>query len=269
MRPLLLLALATMACGSSSETPSAPSDAGSTIDVAVAETSAADVADARRPSLLEDDFEAHALANWPDDSTHGAWRALYNGLGENAIKVDGSRVLSESPKPSTRLDETHACLVVSNAKLTGDLELTVRMKTVRQLRTPTPNPWEVAWIVWHYGDEGHFYYFAPKTNGWELAKVDASKKDPAGPACVWPEYLNCKYAGGQRYLLTGSTPTFPVGAWYRVRVRQLGTTMTVWVDDRELATFKDEETPYTSGSIGLYNEDANVHFDDVRVVSPE
>jgi hypothetical protein len=270
MRAALIVAVMLPACGSSSTTTPA-TDASTDLSTDVVDARESDTAeasmDAMPSPLFRDDFEAHPLGTWADDSIHGGFRSVYNGLGENVIKVDGSKVLSQSPRASTRLDETHASLVVTVAPIDVSFELSLRMRTVRQLRTPTPNPWEVAWVVFRYRDEGHFYYFAPKPNGWELGKVDATKRDPSGPECIWPAYENCKYDGAQRYLATGTTPTFPIDAWYRVRVRQVGAAITVSVDDRQLTTFTDAETPYTSGSIGLYNEDANVHFDDV-LVSP-
>lgn len=92
--------------------------------------------------LLADDFEAHMRASWTDGSTHRVWRALFSGYGVNAVVLDGSNVLSQSPRASTKLDETHACLVVSTTSIAVDFDLSLRMKTVRQLRTPTPNAWE-------------------------------------------------------------------------------------------------------------------------------
>jgi hypothetical protein len=219
--------------------------------------------------LLQDGFESYPVSvPWADNSTHGAWRSLYSGYGTTSIETDGALVLSQSPLGSTRLDETHASLVVSETNVSGDFDFDVRMRTVQQLRTPAPNAWEVAWVVWHYTDEGHFYYFVPKPNGWELGKVDNSRIDPSGPACFWPSYENCRYAGAQRFLADSGSPSFPVGPWYQVRVQHRGDTMTISVDGRQVVSFTDNENPYRSGSIGLYNEDAHVHFDDVTLTVP-
>ena len=160
-----------------------------------------------------------------------------------------TQVLIESPAVSTSSGVTHASLVNTTASF-GDMDTTVRLRTVQQLRTPTPNPWEVAWVLWHYTDDTHFYYLALKPNGWELGK-----EDPA-------------YPGAQRYLVTSSSPTYAVGTWHTVRVRQIANVMTVWADGTQLASFTDNERPYTSGTLGLYNEDSLVHFDDVKVTTP-
>jgi hypothetical protein len=43
--------------------------------------------------------------------------------------------------------------------------------------------------------------------------------------------------------------------------------ITAWVGDRQLTTFTDAERPYLSGSVALYNEDAEVHFENVRITA--
>src|SRR4051794_23738226 len=98
-----------------------------------------------------------------------------------------SQFLSLAPAAATSIGETHAALAVSQAALSGDFTYSAQVLTDQQLRTGGPaNPWETAWMVWDYTDNDHFYYFALKTNGWELGKRDPS------------------YPGGQRFLATGS-----------------------------------------------------------------
>jgi len=203
--------------------------------------------------LLSETFDSPLLTGWLDGSVHGNWVSTYNGYGVNGTELDaskGSGVLTESPKASTTPGETHASLVNSTASF-GDSDTTVWLTTEAQLRTgSTPNAWEVGWVLWHYTDDTHFYYFAPKPNGWELGK-----EDPA-------------YPGAQRYLATGSSPTFPVGRAYTVRVRQVANTITVWVNGSQIVSFTDSQAPYLRGTLGLYNEDSHVHFDDVLVKAP-
>src|SRR3954454_12339492 len=202
------------------------------------------------PTLFTDSFSSLPLGvGWIDDSTHGGWVSTYNGYGSNGVDVDGSQVLTESPAVSTSAGVTHASLVNTTASF-GDMDTTVRVRTVKQLRLPAPNAWEVAWVLWHYTDDTHFYYLALKPNGWELGK-----EDPA-------------YPGAQRYLRTSSSPSFAVGSWHTVRVRQIGNVMTVWADGTQLTSFTDTERPYAGGTLGLYNEDSLVHFDDVKVTAP-
>jgi hypothetical protein len=202
------------------------------------------------PSLFSDNFEALPIGmDWADGSAHGAWTDVFNGFGTVGIEQAETHVLGQVPQVSTSAGETHSSLVTTNQSF-GDLDLTLRMKTVAQLRTSQPNPWEVAWVFWHYTDNVHFYYLSLKPNGWELGK-----EDPA-------------YPGAQRFLANASSPSFPVGMWNTVRVRQVGNSMSVYANGQLLTTFVDSERPYLSGSIGLYNEDSHAQFDDVQVQAP-
>jgi hypothetical protein len=198
-------------------------------------------------TLLERFSRYETGTQWSDSKTYGAWKAVFDGYGRVGISRDGSNVLSLRPKASTVASETHAALVVSRRRF-GDLDMRMRMKTVDQLRKGRANPWEVAWSLWHYQDNTHFYYLILKPNGWELGKAD--------PA----------YPGAQRFLATGGR-RFAVGKWHNVRVRQVGRRMTVWANGRKLTSFVDKQRPYRDGSIGVYNEDAKTFFDDVKAVA--
>ncbi|MEU5428675.1 calcium-binding protein [Streptomyces olivoreticuli] len=174
---------------------------------------------------------------WAEGSVHGPWRSVFDGHGENIGRHDG---LELSPEPARAPQETHAGLIVST-EVYGAVDFRARMRTVAQLRTPKPNPWEVPWLVWAYTDPEHFYYITLKPNGWELGK-----RDPA-------------YAGGQRFLATGAGE-FPIGKWSDVRIAQQGARMEVSVDGRGLVAYEDREHPYLKGSVGVYTEDARVEF---------
>jgi hypothetical protein len=201
--------------------------------------------------LFSDDFESFPVGDvWAEGTMHGAWQAVFDGFGQVWIASDGSNVLSLRPEAATSKRETHSALVTSTASF-GDLDLAVRAHTVTQLRAQTPNPWEVAWVLWHYTDNTHFYYVILKPNGWELGK-----EDPA-------------YPGSQRFLATGSSPTFAIGVWRNVGVRQVENAIAVTVDGVPLVTFTDQERPYVSGKLGLYTEDAESHYDDVIVRAPD
>ena len=186
---------------------------------------------------------------WQDGQVYSAWRSRFNGYGVTKVRVLDHRVLSQRPRAATRPAETHASLVTSRERF-GNIDVTARMRTVRQLRTGSkPNPWEVAWFLWNYKDNVHFYYLALKPNGWELGK-----EDPA-------------YPGAQRFLSTGAG-SFRIGRWYGVRVRQVGNVITVWANGVRLTRIRDTERPYLSGRVGLYNEDAKVQFRRIIVRTP-
>ncbi|MEV0181328.1 calcium-binding protein [Streptomyces sp. NPDC050625] len=188
--------------------------------------------------------EAPPPRPWLDGTVHGRWLSVFNGHGTNVGDDDS---LSLSPEVAKDPGTTHAGLVVSTASYT-DVRYEARMRTVRQLRAPDPNPWEVPWLVWAYTDPEHFYYITLKPNGWELGK-----RDPA-------------YPGGQRFLATGRT-TYPVGDWYTVRVEQNGAGLVVEADGKPLVTFSDHERPYNEGKVGAYTEDATVKFEGLKASS--
>lgn len=186
-------------------------------------------------------------APWHEGTRCGDWRLVYAGYGTaDAGPGPASWRVRLRPQPAVDPAVTHAALAVSEQQV-GDLDMSATMTTLEQLRHPGANPWEVAWLLWHYTDDEHYYYIALKTNGWELGK-----EDPA-------------YPGAQRYLLTGSSPTFPIGRRFDTRVRQLGDEISVVVDGRPLLHVRDTEHPYTHGSVGLYTEDAAVEFDSLRI----
>lgn len=199
------------------------------------------------PPTLSEDWSGLSGASWVEGSTHGAWNVVFNGPGVVGIEsVSGANVLGETPVAPTGAGDTHASLVVSNASF-GDIDLSARMRTVSQTRTgayggAVANAWERAWLIWNYTDNTHFYYFHIKVDGWELGK-----EDPA-------------YPGAQRFLATGSTPTAALGTWSTIRVVQVGASITVFVNGAQVAQITDAERPYTSGKIGLYNEDSHVQF---------
>jgi hypothetical protein len=201
-------------------------------------------------TFVEDFSTMPAGTCYPDGSTIGVWQFVYNGYGCNGfVAANSNTMLYERPAESTRPDETHGALVIGPS-ISGDFTLQVSAATTRQLRANgAANTWEVAWVLWHYTDNLHFYYFVPKPNGWELGKEDP------------------QYPGAQRFLATGPSPSFPIGPWYRTRVTQSGPTIQVFVDDVLITTFTDGERPYSSGRVGLYSEDAEVYFDNVSVIT--
>lgn len=174
---------------------------------------------------------------WPEGSIHGMWQAIYNGYG--LISSDGGSIVL-SPQPAESPDQTHAALVAATR---AQDDLTVRLRTIAQLRHGTPpNPWEVGWVLWGYQDPHHFYYLALKPNGWEVGKAD--------PA----------YTGEQRYLATDNSPTYSVGDWYKISLHHTANRTELWVNGTPLTTITDTERPYQSGTVALYTEDATVEF---------
>jgi hypothetical protein len=182
---------------------------------------------------------------WQDGEVRGPWRSLFNGYG--SVALQGQDVVL-APRPPAGRDDTHAALVVSHRSY-GDIALSLRVRTEAQLRSEGPNPWEVAWVLWHVSSRERFYALVLKPTGWEL-----SKQDP-------------DYPGGQRFLASGTTPTFPVGRWHEVGIVQVGDQLDVSVDGRALTRFRDSAGAYRSGGLGLYTEDARARFSAVTATA--
>ena len=182
------------------------------------------------------------------------WTTVHHGYGRVTCSRETIRL---SPKAATRSDETHAALATVDGMAVeagATQTITATVRTVAQLRTGSdPNPWEVAWLLWSYTDDQHFYALALKPNGWEI-----SKEDPA-------------YPGAQRFLASGDVPTYPIGAAFDVTVTMTtagdAVTMTVSVGGAELATVTDKESPYPSGAVAAYTEDATITVGPVSMTS--
>ncbi len=175
------------------------------------------------------------------------WQVLFDGYGDATCQGGSLRL---APSPATEDERTHAALAISTTASIADRAtqtITSMMTTEKQLREgAAPNPWEVAWLMWSFQDNEHFYALALKPNGWEV-----SKQDPA-------------YPGNQRFLASGYEPSFEVGVAHLAQVR-IDTTgdavsFTVTADGQDLGVVEDADSPYRSGPVGAYTEDAIVTF---------
>lgn len=143
--------------------------------------------------------------------------------------------------------ETHSALLTS-PPLQGDLTFAYTATTLRQLRTgSTPNPWEVAWSMFRFRDLADYYWFILKPNGWELGKKQGSDR--------------------QIFLVTGSSPTLSVGQPNRIRIAASGARIRISVDGAPVVDFVDPSPLPAGGSVGLYEEDSSVRFQDLALSS--
>jgi hypothetical protein len=208
----------------------------------------APLAEAGAPAFRDDFATAAATRCLRDHARAGPWYVASTGFGCVRV-VDGphGRHLRAAPLPSALPRETHAFLVTGPV-LAAPLSYSLHVRTESQLRGGSPpNEWETAWVVWGYSDPRHFYYFVPRADGWELGKRDPS------------------YPGGQRFLASGSSPSFPLRRWVEIKVTQdAAARIEVRAAGRLVVSYVDEERPYAAGKIALYGEDCEALFDDVR-----
>jgi hypothetical protein len=182
----------------------------------------------------------------------GGWQAVFNGYGATSVTGSGPhQAITLSPGQTRARTVTHSALVISAARY-RNFVVAAQVKTERQLRRGTagrPHPWEVGWVVWHYTSNQHFYALTLEPDGWVL-----SKQDPA-------------YRGGERFLASGRTPAFRLGATHSVRVVQIGDLITVSGDGHLLAQYTDRQRPRLSGAFGLYSEDSDVRFSHIHITA--
>jgi 3-keto-disaccharide hydrolase len=184
---------------------------------------------------------------WTDARAFGPWYSLHDGFGRTQVEqTSAGRVLSLRTRAAASTAETFSSLVHTR-QMYSDLDFGVTVQTVAQLRVHDPNPWEVGWVLWRYSDNRHFYSFIVKPDGWELAKQDTA------------------YAGSQRFLAYSYARSYPVGRPYRIRVRHVGDTVTIWVDGVRIVRYTDRERPYSSGSIALYAEDSSALYSPIKL----
>ncbi len=191
----------------------------------------------------------------PDNTILGVWQVIFGGYGYGGcvavMTVNGTRVLLEQTVATSAV--AGSASLVAGPVMTAPFTFQGEFRTVQQNRIGAAgNPWEVAWIVWNYTDNLHFYSITPQPNGWVL-----NKEDPA-------------YVGSQRFLATGSAPAYSVGSWHRFKVvYSVTNTMTVYIDNVLITSFQDAATPYPAGKLALYTELATTNFRNISVMNTD
>lgn len=210
-----------------------------------------------------EEFEG-PVANLADGDSWGSWLAMWAGGGQVSV---GSGLLRMSPAPPAGASDTRSALVVG-PNAAGPMAVEARLRTVEQLRSPTPNPWESAWLVWAVRDSTErgveMEYVAVKPNGLELGIVDHTPVEP-GATCRWPDLSGCLHPGGQRFVATVE-PGVPVGRWAQIRVVRDADHCRVLLDGVELISVPMPAPP--AGRVGFYGEDSTVELDSLSVRSP-
>jgi hypothetical protein len=167
------------------------------------------------------------------------WTVAYDGYGE--VSVENSSA-SLRPMTSERPIESHAALALAGGSDWRDYTIAARMNLQQQLRQNSPpNEWETGWLLFRYMGEARSYYLIHKTNGIELGKL----VPPRGE--------------GQIFLVTKPRPRAVPGRWYDYRIEVRGANIKVYIDDKLQIDYTDPN-PILRGGVGLYTEDAHVHF---------
>jgi hypothetical protein len=207
-------------------------------------------------SSVYDDFQSgtYSLSDG-QTSPNGKWHNQFNGFGSSGVQSDGTtnNVFYMFPRTSTSSSETHSSAVETTIGF-SNFELSFDVKTIKQLRQNSPpNAWETAWILFRQSDTWHFYDFLVKPNGIEFGKKDCN-------TCSNP-------VDGQQFLVTAGSPTLKIGSWSNWKITAVGNHITITVDGIKVIDYIDNtmSSKLGSGSIVLYNEDASVEFDNVKI----
>lgn len=168
------------------------------------------------------------------------WQVVYYSAAIQLAELDLIPQIQTYNSPT----DTHAPLIVAGDTAWKDYVYQVKMKTTRQLRPSNPNPWEVGWLIFRYVDAKNFYYFIHKTNGIELGKL-----------------VN----GSQQFIYTAGSPELVIGSAHTYKIAVKGTNIKVYIDDQQVVNVNDSS--FSSGKIGLYNEDSETLNDNVLVSS--
>ncbi len=128
------------------------------------------------------------------------WSTLYNGYGSVTWDQSGVRFA-----PLYEENKTHAVMILGH-DVKRDFTVKIKAKTIKQLRTPTPNAWECFWFVFNYAiaSDGKktANYIVLKPNGIEV-----------GTMAVEIE---------QKFLYTGDVPKLVLNQFNIYEITKLG-----------------------------------------------
>jgi hypothetical protein len=227
------------------------------------------VAPASASALFSDDMSGYTAGTCYSEGAliGNSFQDMFNGFGSTCIVKDATGKKYLNLEPEGAPPSTHSALTTTIPSFSSGYTLTADYRTVKQLRTNKPRPWEVGWLLWNYIDNNHFYNLVLKPNGWEIDK----------------EYVDTSGNQAQQFLASSGTPTFSVGGMDHVVVTQTlssqgSPTFLVQVSVnggslRTLATVTDNGASvsghaYTSGKVGLYTEEAEAWYGFVGVTAP-
>lgn len=177
--------------------------------------------------VLSDNFSSFNSNNWK------YW------WGTIAIENNELSLKSQSP---TVASETHSALVTSK-KTGSNYRFETDVVTSEQLRqNNSPNTWETAWVLFRFQDLTRYYYFILKPNGFELGKKHGSDE--------------------QIFLATGENLKLELNKYYRLKILTQEANIQIFINEIKVIDYTDP-SPILNGSIGLYEEDSLVHFDNV------
>lgn len=170
------------------------------------------------------------------------WNIIYDGDG-NVSTSDNHILLS--PNPNILGNETHSALVTYYRNMPEEYVLDLKLVVHKQFRS-NPNPWEAGWVLFNYEDSSNFYYFIPKTNGIELGRfVD----------------------GKQEFLFNADSPKISLKIPSRIKLVLNNGRLDAFVNSIRVV-HNYPINVISNAKVGLYSEDSEVEFLDVKSYKP-
>ena len=189
----------------------------------------------------KDNFENYTSGSTFNDGKKFAdWELVYGNA--SVASNGGNKTLNLSSKPG----QDSASLILGKT-LDKDFTYSGTINSLTQL-SATPKNWETEWIVWNYTDSNHFYYLAPRENGWVLAKRNGNPNNP-------------------EILATGAD-AFPANSPKNFKIEREGNVFEVTVNGKKLASVTDN-SPINQGQIGLYTYNSAINIDNIELVQKD
>ena len=189
----------------------------------------------------KDNFENYTSGSTFNDGKKFAdWELVYGNV--SVASNGGNKTLNLSSKPG----QDSASLMLGKT-LDKDFTYSGTINSLTQL-SATPKNWETEWIVWNYTDSNHFYYLAPRENGWVLAKRNGNPNNPE--------------------ILATGTDAFPANSPKNFKIERKGNTFEVTVNGKKLASVTDN-SPINQGRIGLYTYNSAINIDNIELVQKD
>lgn len=177
------------------------------------------------------------------------WETVYDGLGE--VRFENDTIYLE-PAASQEESETHAALLVlrkDKHPTSKNFKLRIRYETLNQLRTPTPNQWEVFWLMFNTQiSHGNFvqanYLIQKPESGFELGRASAGSI--------------------QNFLKTDATQTLAIQEQSEIEIEKIDQSLYVYKNGVSVFEYQGDESDIENflyneqGQLALYTEDASV-----------
>ncbi|MNJ99890.1 hypothetical protein D3C87_176710 [compost metagenome] len=178
------------------------------------------------------------------------WKVVYDGDGQVLYNPDGSGDLVFAPQVAQTSANTHAVLLLLKdtlAQPVKDYAVKIELTTKQQLRSSTPNDWEVFWFFGNYRKDpgqskvANYVILKPNT-GIELGRV-------------FDEV-------GQHFLKTDSVHGTQIGERVTLAIVKKGRHLQVFKNGNLVMSYESGQLPEAlydlPGALGLYSEDALV-----------